>query len=144
MVMKDEKTENLRGEIDDTVDIPTRRLATDYLNNERTFLAWIRTSIAVVSLGFVITKFGFFFSELTSRMEPQVNGFNPGASVPVGILMMLLGGLLAALAAWRYTIFNRQISSGEVRVDRGLIVFVTFLVVALPIVMAAFLLVSPQ
>jgi putative membrane protein len=32
--------------------------ASEYLANERTFLAWIRTSIAVVSLGFVLARFG--------------------------------------------------------------------------------------
>jgi putative membrane protein len=31
--------------------------AAEYLANDRTFLAWVRTSIAVVSLGFVVTKF---------------------------------------------------------------------------------------
>ena len=38
--------------------IPGDRRATEYLASERTFLAWIRTSIAVVSLGFVVAKFG--------------------------------------------------------------------------------------
>jgi len=36
--------------------MPEDRKATEYLANERTFLAWIRTSIAVISLGFVIAK----------------------------------------------------------------------------------------
>ena len=34
------------------------RKATEHLANERTFLAWIRTSIAVITLGFVMAKFG--------------------------------------------------------------------------------------
>jgi putative membrane protein len=29
----------------------------DYAGNERTFLAWLRTGIAVVAFGFVIEKF---------------------------------------------------------------------------------------
>ena len=38
--------------------IDETKRATEYLANERTFLAWIRTSVAVVSLGFVIARFG--------------------------------------------------------------------------------------
>ncbi len=38
--------------------VPEEKRATEYLANERTFLAWIRTSIAVISFGFVITRFG--------------------------------------------------------------------------------------
>ena len=42
------------------------KIATEYLANERTFLAWIRTSIAVISLGFVIAKFSVWLNELAS------------------------------------------------------------------------------
>src|SRR5690242_4292799 len=31
--------------------------------NERTFLAWIRTCIALIGLGFIIAKFGLFMEE---------------------------------------------------------------------------------
>jgi putative membrane protein len=36
--------------------VPEEKRATEYLANERTFLAWIRTSIAVISFGFLITR----------------------------------------------------------------------------------------
>jgi putative membrane protein len=38
--------------------LPEDRKATEQLANERTFLAWVRTSMAVIALGFVIAKFG--------------------------------------------------------------------------------------
>ncbi|QEM08229.1 DUF202 domain-containing protein [Mucilaginibacter rubeus] len=34
--------------------------ASDHLANERTFLAWIRTSIALMGFGFVVVKFSLF------------------------------------------------------------------------------------
>jgi putative membrane protein len=38
---------------------PTRTSkASDHLANERTFLAWIRTSISIIVFGFVVAKFG--------------------------------------------------------------------------------------
>jgi len=40
--------------------------ATDYLAAERTVLAWIRTGIALMGLGFVLARFGLFLEELTT------------------------------------------------------------------------------
>ena len=37
----------------------------DHLANERTFLAWIRTSIAIMAFGFVVVKFTFFIKQLS-------------------------------------------------------------------------------
>ncbi len=35
--------------------------------NERTFLAWLRTSIALIGFGFAIARFGLFLRELQTR-----------------------------------------------------------------------------
>jgi putative membrane protein len=39
--------------------------AADYLANERTFLAWVRTSIALMGFGFVIVKFALFIRQIS-------------------------------------------------------------------------------
>jgi putative membrane protein len=36
------------------------RCYSDHAANERTFLAWVRTGIAVIAFGFVIEKFNLF------------------------------------------------------------------------------------
>ena len=38
--------------------------ARDYLAEERTFLAWIRTSLALMGFGFVVARFGLFLTEI--------------------------------------------------------------------------------
>jgi len=40
----------------------------DHAANERTFLAWVRTGIAVIALGFVIEKFNLFMLALAGSM----------------------------------------------------------------------------
>ncbi|PYJ25374.1 MAG: hypothetical protein DME91_04220 [Verrucomicrobia bacterium] len=105
--------------------------ATEYLANERTFLAWIRTSVAVVSLGFVLAKFNVWLRELSIHREPQTQTHRMGISLPTGVAMMILGGLLAVLAAWRYHVVNRDIERGKVSADRGLIILVTAMVALL-------------
>jgi putative membrane protein len=39
--------------------------------NERTFLAWLRTSIALIGFGFAIARFGLFLHELQSTVTGQ-------------------------------------------------------------------------
>ncbi len=105
--------------------VPPEKQATEFLANERTFLAWIRTSIAVASLGFVVAKFGVWLRQLSARLNPESPPEPFGPSLPIGIVMMAFGGILAVLAAWRYHRVNRDIEMGEVKADRGLVLLVT-------------------
>ncbi len=118
--------------------------ATEYLANERTFLAWIRTSIAVISLGFVVAKFSLWLRELATRLDPQMQTAQMGLSLPIGVTMMALGGVLALLAAWRYHVVNRAIESGVVSADRGLIILVTVMVALLCTAMIVYMLLTAQ
>ena len=105
--------------------------ATEYLANERTFLAWVRTSIAIISLGFVLARFDVWLSQLAARLEPGVQSQPAVASMPIGLAVVGLGGLLAILAAWRYQVVNREIASGIVAPAHRLVVLITVLVGAL-------------
>lgn len=118
--------------------------ATEYLANERTFLAWIRTSIAVITLGFVVAKFGVWLRELATRLAPQIPIRGTGLSLPMGVAMMALGGTLAVLAACHYHLVIRAIERGEVRPNRGLIVTVTVTVALLAVMMIAYLLLTVE
>ena len=124
--------------------VPADRLATEYLAAERTFLAWVRTSIAVITLGFVVAKFGVWLRELTTRLDPKMQIHDTGMSLPMGEAMMAFGGILVLLAAWHYHAVNRAIDRGEVRANRGLIVFVTFGVAALAGMMMVYMLLAAR
>ena len=45
----------------------------DHAANERTFLAWVRTGVAVVAFGFVIEKFNLFLVSLldAASLDPM-------------------------------------------------------------------------
>lgn len=123
-------------------EIPDDKKATERLANERTFLAWVRTSIAMMSLGFVVARFGLWLRELTPHLSPQGSLRSLGVSGPVGMAMIAFGGALALLAAWRFHVVNRQIDLGKVSVDRGLVVLIAAVMGGLAVLMVAYLAMS--
>jgi putative membrane protein len=78
-------------------------LVRDRLANERTFLAWLRTAIAIISLGFVVARFDIFLREL-ARASGQVNQEvgRSALTVPLGVLLVLAGPVIIVVAALRY------------------------------------------
>ena len=120
--------------------VQPRDLASEYLSNERTFLAWVRTGIAVITLGFALAKVRVWLGEFHPHDSSNaVSSGGAGESIPLGIGMLLFGGLLVVLAAWRFRVVNRQIRRGEVTADLWMIVLITILVVALSLVMTFYL-----
>jgi putative membrane protein len=61
------------------------------LANDRTFLAWLRTSIAVMGLGFVVAKVAMIVQPHNKTAS------NQGLYATVGILIILCGGVLVVV-----------------------------------------------
>lgn len=122
--------------------LPDSLKCTDHLAVERTFLAWVRTSIALISLGFVVAKFGVWLRELAVRLDPQVPARGTEMSLPVGIGMMAFGGILTVLSALHCRSMHRAIDRGEISSNRGLNVAVTAAVALLAALMIAYLLLT--
>ena len=80
-----------------------------HMANERTFLAWIRTSIAVMAFGFVVEKFSLFVKQMAYYMGKEASPPAPGYSSLIGILLVGLGMLMGVLAFIRYKKVERQI-----------------------------------
>src|SRR5262249_23240751 len=99
--------------------IPVEHRAAEHLANERTFLAWVRTNIALISLGFVLARLGTWLRD-SGVNSPRVLNRTP----PLGMALVGLGALLTFLAAWRYDAVNREIEAGLVKTDRALVWFV--------------------
>jgi putative membrane protein len=118
-------------------EIPLEHRAQEHLANERTFLAWIRTTIALTSLGFVLARAGPL---LASGSNPQ--RFVPKL-VPIGIGLVIFGAIVAILAAWRYDAVNRQIETGLVKTDRALVWFVAVVIILMSIALVVYMFVTP-
>ena len=80
-----------------------------HMANERTFLAWIRTSIAIMAFGFVVEKFSLFVKQMAFYIGKEAAPPAPGYSAIIGILLVGLGMLMGVLAFIRYKKVERQI-----------------------------------
>ncbi len=81
-----------------------------HLANERTFLAWIRTAIAIMGLGFIVEKFSLFV--MSGMKNRQTEGYSDLESATLlGIALMFMGGLVGILAMARYIMIDRQIEN---------------------------------
>ncbi len=70
-----------------------------YLAAERTFLAWIRTSVSLMGFGFLIARFALWLREY-SAVTSQQN--QPRLSTWLGLVMVCVGVAVCVLAAARY------------------------------------------
>ena len=112
---------------------------TDHLANERTFLAWVRTGIATISLGFVIARFSFWLGEIALATGKNINQSSTGLSLPIGLGMVALGGVMTLFAAFRFRDIRRAIENDASQPRSNLIVAVTGGVLVLVIVLIVYL-----
>lgn len=91
-------------------------LLRDRLANERTYLAWLRTAIALSSLGFVVARFDLFLVELARFSGDPRAGSQ--TVVPIGVLLILSGPLAVIVAAARFLQTERALLVGEVQSRR--------------------------
>lgn len=97
----------------------------EHLANERTFLAWIRTSIALIGLGFVIVKFTLFLKQVSIVLEDKMALPVKGYSGIIGVIMVAFGVILAMLAFWHFKKTGNQINSSSYNPSNILSVILT-------------------
>lgn len=93
------------------------RSFSDHAANERTFLAWVRTAIAVIALGFVIEKFNIFVLTLarTAGLGHNVPLARLAGSLGryEGLAFIASGMALIALATTRFLRTSARIDAPE-------------------------------
>src|SRR3990167_3941121 len=94
----------------------------NHLANERTFLAWIRTSLSIIVFGFVVAKFGIALREFLVLQHHAISGSND--SLGIGVGFMSAGILIGLIATMQYRITMNRINTNQFKPASG---FVTLL-----------------
>jgi putative membrane protein len=95
----------------------------DHAANERTFLAWVRTAIAIMAFGFLVEKFDLFLAisgqEVAGKpvRMPSIAGQTVGNIA--GLALIALGCTTLVLAIVRFRKTARDIDSAQARPDTG-------------------------
>lgn len=84
----------------------------DHAANERTFLAWVRTAIAIMAFGFVIERFDLFLAYLSGRATPGTEHHSHTAEV-VGLALIVCSVAMIFTATLRYMHHRKSISADE-------------------------------
>mmetsp|Transcript_24087 Transcript_24087/g.75825 ORF Transcript_24087/g.75825 Transcript_24087/m.75825 type:complete len:126 (-) Transcript_24087:248-625(-) len=86
----------------------TGSTARDHLANERTFLAWLRTAIAILA-------FGLAFARFSADLEGLI----------AGAAFVVLGGCLLVYAGYRYFEVEHALERGDFKINTGIWVILT-------------------
>jgi putative membrane protein len=116
--------------------------AGDHLANERTFLAWVRTSISVIVFGFVVAKFGITLREFL-RLGGQAAA-EGRLSLVIGVGFMAMGIFMAIVALYRYRVTLRRLESGEFQPARGVVVFLGLVTAVFGAILAIYLILTAR
>jgi len=61
-----------------------------YFAEERTFLAWIRTGLGLMGVGFAVARFGLFLREMGATRPGQPGPHSTGLSVVAGVALVTI------------------------------------------------------
>ncbi|HEX3484740.1 MAG TPA: DUF202 domain-containing protein [Micropepsaceae bacterium] len=110
----------------------------DHAANERTFLAWVRTAIAVMAFGFLIERFDLFLKVAAPQLsERQLAAPGERFANWAGLAFIVIGVVTIAIAGLRFTRTAKDIETdAEVpgpgaRLDLALAIMIGLLGVSL-------------
>jgi putative membrane protein len=103
----------------------------DHLANERTMLAWVRTAITIIGLGFLVGRF-------------LVDGGEADAlAIGLAAVLVLAGTASAAAGLARFVAVERQIDSGSYRPSIVTHVVLTATITIVGLLILVYLLAAP-
>lgn len=86
----------------------------DHAANERTYLAWVRTALAVVGLGFLLERFDLFLAYLGhDELARSAHQMHLRMTEWIGLVLMGAGSVMIFFATLRFVHHRRAIASEQ-------------------------------
>jgi putative membrane protein len=108
---------------------------TDHLANERTYLAWIRTGVAMMGLGVVIAKLRYMMG--TGSNFPESSGLIHAANI--GLLFALIGVLTIIMSVVFFLTTQKEIRQSSYKARKVFVLIIAALTGALGLVILWYL-----
>ncbi|MBE0393401.1 YidH family protein [Flavobacterium sp. PL002] len=114
--------------------------AREHLANERTLLAWIRTSIGIMAFGFVVVKFSLFIKQISlllgknTTLPPQ-----HGYSSIIGIILVAVGAIVLLLAYIKFKKTEKQLDDEAFIPSSKLTFWLTMIILSISILLILYL-----
>ena len=111
---------------------------------ERTLLAWLRTGLTVMGLGFVVARFGLFLRLLALQREPSAVVEHAAVSAVLGVLFVIAGAIAVLVATVQHRRFVATLPLADLpgSYSRGFALMLSGTVGILGLLLAAYLVVS--
>ena len=108
---------------------------------ERTLLAWLRTGVTIIAIGFVVARFGLFVQLLALQTPSHPSSTSSPISAGLGVAFVVVGSLAILFAAIQHSRFVATLSSPDLppAYSRNTAVALSLVVAALGIALAGYL-----
>ena len=112
----------------------------DYLANERTYLAWLRSSVALMGFGLILVKFSVFLKQVTMLDSNKVMVHSQRDYTGVtGIVLVSTGTVTLLLSYLNYRKTYRMIKNNIFIGNNSLVLFMTILIISVSIFLTGYL-----
>lgn len=119
--------------------ITTSEKVTNHLANQRSFLAWVRTSLATITFGFVVETFGLNLGEW--QIKVGLNGtLSIHYSTFFGVTLSILGVVMMIVALIEFLQNRRAIESKRFHPPAAFNIILAILAALIGVMMAIYLL----
>jgi putative membrane protein len=127
----------------------------EHMANERTFLAWVRTALGLIGLGFVLARMGLFLRQIAitaqglmatgNSHDPTVASLAAGRHaghefVVSGVIFLVIGIIFCGWSGWAYLRNLQAIEADQFEPSSRSVVALTAVVVVGGLVMVALVL----
>ncbi len=111
---------------------------------ERTLLAWLRTGLTIIALGFVVSRFGLFVQLLAVQSQAAPPAGRQSISAVLGVAFVLVGSLAIVAAVIQHHRFVATLPLVDLppAYSRSFALVLSLVVAALGVALAGYLLLA--
>ncbi len=108
---------------------------------ERTLLAWLRTGLTIIAIGFLISRFGLLVKIFSAQIPSLAHYASTMLSATLGVSFVVIGSLAIATAAFQHKRYITTLTAADLPATYSskLALILSFFIAILGITLTAYL-----